>query len=244
MAWSYVAMLVYVAAALSALPRGARPAALLVHSRIGLALGGVAIVACAVAGALGALPARTSALLPVCVCDYIDFNLLHVSQDCLVLRGVESFPPCDCAPSTWLRAGGSLQQHAEAGTPISFQEQLIAQADMSKGMHFRPTHSSDKCPTSSSTVCRALRAKRPGHVVRFQRVLRRAVQPAGHVGDAHHHGGHPLPGAGRGRRQHVHPGARAAPPARPRRRGVGPPRALWLPCALAYTLQMCTLCLL
>lgn len=52
-AWSYAAMLVYVAAALSALPRGARPAALLVHSRIGLALGGVTIVACAVVGALG-----------------------------------------------------------------------------------------------------------------------------------------------------------------------------------------------
>jgi hypothetical protein len=62
-AWSYVAMLVYVAAALSVLPRGARPAALLVHSRVGLALGGVAIVACAVAGALGALPGLASALL-------------------------------------------------------------------------------------------------------------------------------------------------------------------------------------
>ncbi len=53
-AWSYAAMLVYVTVALSALPKGAAPAALLVHSRASLALGGVSLVACAVVGALGA----------------------------------------------------------------------------------------------------------------------------------------------------------------------------------------------
>ena len=50
---SYLVMLAYIACALGYLPRGARPAVLLVTSRASLGLGGVAIVAAAVAGALG-----------------------------------------------------------------------------------------------------------------------------------------------------------------------------------------------
>jgi len=50
---SYAVMLAYIACALGNLPAGARPAALLVTGRAGLGLGGVAIVAAAVAGALG-----------------------------------------------------------------------------------------------------------------------------------------------------------------------------------------------
>ena len=46
-------MLAYIACALGYLPRGARPVALLVTGRASLGLGGVAIVAAAVAGALG-----------------------------------------------------------------------------------------------------------------------------------------------------------------------------------------------
>ena len=46
-------MLGYIACALGYLPRGARPVALLVTGRASLGLGGVAIVAAAVAGALG-----------------------------------------------------------------------------------------------------------------------------------------------------------------------------------------------
>lgn len=47
---------VYVTLALSALPKGAQLAAVLVHSRAGLALGGVGCVAAAVLSALGAPP--------------------------------------------------------------------------------------------------------------------------------------------------------------------------------------------
>lgn len=50
---SYGAMLAYIALALGYLPAGARPWALLVTGRLSLGLGGVLIVACAVAGALG-----------------------------------------------------------------------------------------------------------------------------------------------------------------------------------------------
>ena len=46
-------MLLYIALALGYLPAGARPWALLVTGRIGLGIGGVAIVIGAVAGALG-----------------------------------------------------------------------------------------------------------------------------------------------------------------------------------------------
>lgn len=47
---------VYVAVALTVVPRGSRASAVLVHSRIGLALGGVSCVAAAVVAALGAQP--------------------------------------------------------------------------------------------------------------------------------------------------------------------------------------------
>jgi len=50
---SYAVMLLYIACALGYLPAGARPAALLVTGRASLGLGGVAIVAASVAGALG-----------------------------------------------------------------------------------------------------------------------------------------------------------------------------------------------
>lgn len=96
MAWSYAAMLVYVAAALSALPRGVRPAALLVHSRIGLALGGVAIVACAVVGALGGMVAEN------------------------VLDNDESAPLRECCcQSTWSTAASALRWAASPLLPCS-----------------------------------------------------------------------------------------------------------------------------
>jgi Niemann-Pick C1 protein len=51
---SYLAMLAYVALALSSLPPAHDPAGILVHSRLGLAAAGVAIVAAAAAGGTGA----------------------------------------------------------------------------------------------------------------------------------------------------------------------------------------------
>ncbi len=50
---SYVVMLAYIALALGYYPRGASPLAVLVTGRVSLGLGGVLIVAGAVAGALG-----------------------------------------------------------------------------------------------------------------------------------------------------------------------------------------------
>ena len=133
MAWSYVAMLVYVAAALSALPRGARPAALLVHSRIGLALGGVAIVACAVAGALGVLrrPVHCDFCFSTCAA------VLWPGSPSVQTRIMEmaSSLQMEWTPQRWTPAGAGSLAAVRPSAPVSLAHLSSGWDELVHGAH-------------------------------------------------------------------------------------------------------------
>jgi len=120
-AWSYAAMLVYVTLALSALPKGAQLAAVLVHSRAGLALGGVGCVAAAVLSALGmcSLVGVSSTLI---ILEVIPFLALAVGVDNMfilahALGRQPAVDPATGVPAPLpVRVGNAL---AEAGPSIT-----------------------------------------------------------------------------------------------------------------------------